>query len=200
MRAFLSYAREDGQVARNIVKALEAAGHSVWFDENDMKPGVLWRDEVKGQINEVDYFIALVSSNSVDKRGYVQTELNQAMDVALSLPRHVRFIIPVLLDECAIRDARLLDYHRIDLHHGFEDGLKKLVEAISMAPERSVPGALTKVSDAKSEVNTTDATLGSGSIIVGDGGVVNNHSVAIDASMRGRGHLANISIEQKSDN
>jgi hypothetical protein len=52
------------------------------------------------------FFIALLSSNSVDKVGDVQKELKGALEILDKYPESV-FIIPVRLDDCKVSHSIL---------------------------------------------------------------------------------------------
>jgi hypothetical protein len=52
-------------------------------------------------IKKSKYFVALFSSNSVSKRGYVQ-EFRKVIDTFDEFPEGEVFAIPVRLDECEI--------------------------------------------------------------------------------------------------
>lgn len=54
------------------------------------------------------FFIAILSSHTGLRRGFVNTELNQALEILQEFPEGKIFIIPVRLDNCD------LPYH--DLH------------------------------------------------------------------------------------
>ena len=61
---FISYAREDGDVARDLKKLLEEAGVSVWFDRNALRSGELWTEEIKKAIQDSKVFIPIISRHS----------------------------------------------------------------------------------------------------------------------------------------
>src|SRR3972149_2207189 len=72
---FINYAREDREVARRLYNELKAAGAEPWFDEESLLPGQNWRTVIKSAIANNRYFISLLSSNSVNKKGVVQAEM-----------------------------------------------------------------------------------------------------------------------------
>src|SRR5262245_23245681 len=108
---FISYAREDVKSARKICDDLENAGLDVWFDEQSLLPGQRWEAEIGRAIKSCSYFLALLSSNSVSKRGYVQNELKDALEVLDELPPSEIFIIPVRLDQSSPLHEKLSDLH-----------------------------------------------------------------------------------------
>jgi len=75
---FLSYAREDEVSASRLYRELVEGGVKVWFDRESLEPGANWKSEIKKAIRQSRYFIALMSSKSVSKKGFVQSELRPA--------------------------------------------------------------------------------------------------------------------------
>ncbi|MBU0567646.1 toll/interleukin-1 receptor domain-containing protein [bacterium] len=139
VRAFISYAKEDREIAKRLYTDIKNMGVSVWLDIEDLIPGQNWRSAIHNEIRACSYFIALLSSHSVSKRGYVQKELKTALEVLDEFPPSEIFIIPVRIDECAPSDERLRDIHFADLFPSYDEGLKKILQAISLS--RDCPSA-----------------------------------------------------------
>ena len=110
-KVFLSYAREDEEQARRLFDDLRGTGISPWFDKASLLPGQRWKTSIKAAIRDCRFFIAVLSSNSINKRGYVQKELKDALEVLDEYPASAIFIIPARLDNCAPSDDRLGDLH-----------------------------------------------------------------------------------------
>ncbi len=127
---FLSYAREDYDIARKLYQSLSKNGYHVWLDRESLIPGQNWRIEIAKAIRESQAFIALLSNNSINKRGYVQKELSLGLEVLDEIPPSKIYLIPVRLESCAPKHARLNDLHWVDLFPNFESGLSKLIFAI----------------------------------------------------------------------
>ena len=89
---FLSYAKEDYNVAKKLHDDLSDNNIAIWFDENEILPGQHWKEEIANAINESTYFLVLLSSNSLTKRGYVQKELKTALDILDEFPISKTFI------------------------------------------------------------------------------------------------------------
>lgn len=142
MRTFISYARQspDMEVAVRLYQDLEKAGHYPWLDVEDLLPGDDWPSRIEAEIKECKQFIALLSSRALSKRGYVQKELRTALDVLDTIPVDVRFLIPVRLDECEPRDAKLKRLQRLDLFPDYAAGLPRLLRALDEG--RRIPGRL----------------------------------------------------------
>ena len=97
---FLSYAREDEACASQLYSELAEAGVNVWFDREALAPGASWKSEIRKAIRRSRYFIALMSSKSVSKKGFVQSELREALEVLDEYPENETYLIPARLDCC----------------------------------------------------------------------------------------------------
>ena len=65
-RVFVGYAREDKEVAAQIVRDFENLGLKVYWDEK-LQPGP-WGDQLKEEVRSADYFIWVMSEHSADSR------------------------------------------------------------------------------------------------------------------------------------
>jgi hypothetical protein len=128
---FLSYAREDEGIATRLFNDLSGAGLNVWFDKVSLRPGQRWKPEIKRAITQCRYFLALLSSNSVSKKGYVQKELYEALELLDEYPESETFIVPVRVEDCEPSHLRLHDIHWVDLFPSYEEGIKKLLFVFS---------------------------------------------------------------------
>lgn len=126
-RVFLSYAREDGEIAKKIFEDLDQKGIDVWFNVKHLRPGQRWKTEIVKAIRSSDYFLALLSRKSVSKRGFVQKELKEALEVVDELPESQIFVIPVRLDDCSPSHERLADLQWVDLFQSYQDGLERIL-------------------------------------------------------------------------
>lgn len=135
MRVFLSYAREDAEVARRLRDDLETAGIKVWFDQDALMPGQRWRREITLAIRSADYFLILLSRHSVNKRGVVQSEVREALDVMRELPDGAVFVLPARIDNVVPSHDLLRDLHWVDLFSNWEEGVRRLRLALFSASE-----------------------------------------------------------------
>jgi hypothetical protein len=94
LRVFISYAREDTDAANRLYNDLKLSGLDPWLDTQSLLGGENWRIAVRDAIRKSRYFIPILSSNSVEKIGYVQRELKEALEVLLEFPQSKRFVIP----------------------------------------------------------------------------------------------------------
>jgi hypothetical protein len=135
-RPFISYAHEDHEIASKLYEDLHALGAQPWLDTNDLLGGQDWQETIRRAVRECSHFIALLSSNSVSKRGFVQKELRQAIDILEEFPPGEIFVIPVRLERTEPAHAALKRLHWIDLFPSYEQGLKKLARSLHLKPAR----------------------------------------------------------------
>ena len=126
-RVFICYAEEDKQVARRLYADLQQAGVKPWMDSEDLLPGQNWKLVISQVIKDSSYVIALLSSHSLSKRGFIQKEMRRALDMVEELPPGEIFVIPVRLDECTPLDERLQELHWVDLFPSYEEGLQRIL-------------------------------------------------------------------------
>ena len=130
-KVFVSYARPDQDSAQRLVGDLRGAGFEVWFDQDSLLPGQSWKVEITRAIRQSDCFVALLSTQSVDRRGYVQKELVQALDVLDKCPLNQIFLIPTRIDNCEIIHPRLGDLQWIDLFPDWNRAVNRIIMAIT---------------------------------------------------------------------
>lgn len=128
---FISYAREDTRHAERLYMDLRQSGIDAWLDTKRILPGQDWRREARKVIREAAYFIALISQYSLNKRGFVQSEMKRALEVLSETPSNQIFIIPVRLDDSYPEDEQLRALNWVDLYPNYEKGLKRILTAIS---------------------------------------------------------------------
>lgn len=129
-RIFISYAREDAREAYRLSEKLKSAGHDTWFDQERLLPGQKWATEVRKAVRQCDYFIAVISTRSLTKRGFVQRELRQAIDLLDEFPEGSVFIIPARLDDCVIQEERLLSLQYVNLFPSWDVGVEVILKTL----------------------------------------------------------------------
>ncbi len=133
IKIFICYAQEDIDQARQIYMRLEDEGYDPWIDKEKLVGGQDWELEIAKAIEESSFFLACLSSNSVNKEGYVQRELKKGMDVLERQPEGRIYLIPVKLEDCQV-PFKLGKWQWVDL---FEtDGMERLLKAIERGCEQ----------------------------------------------------------------
>jgi len=135
---FISYAHEDKEKANTLYDQLKTDGYEPWLDTRDILPGSDWQDSISSAINQCDYFIALISNYSIEKRGYVQKELKIALDTLQQLPFGKVFLIPARLEHCEPRHPTLRQLQWVDFYPDWDSGYYKLNRVFSFIPKEIV--------------------------------------------------------------
>jgi hypothetical protein len=77
-KVFVSYVEEDGNVAQELARGLEAAGYSTWYYQRDCPSGASYLVEISKAIDRCDAFLLLVSPHSCDGPDEVTAEAVRA--------------------------------------------------------------------------------------------------------------------------
>ncbi len=158
---FLSYAREDAARVEKLYQDLSDAGFKPWVDKKDIHPGEDWQSCIRQAIQSSDFFLACLSPNSVDKRGFLQTEIKEALDIWQQHLTSDIYIIPVRLEQCPMPE-NLRDFQAADLFE--KNGLPRLVEAIREGMKRrrktATPAATSEEGTAQVAISQPTTTRG----------------------------------------
>lgn len=102
LKIFLSYAKEDGDRALKYYDLLIQEGMAPWIDVKHILPGQNWEAEIDKAFIDANVVILLLSKQSVDKRGFVQREANDAIDrLRYKQPTDI-YVVPLLLEPCEV--------------------------------------------------------------------------------------------------
>jgi hypothetical protein len=139
-KLFISYGREDFDFAEKLYRRLKTLiGVQVWFDEVHLLAGISWKPAIRKAIRESDFFLSVLSSSSVNRRGYVQKERNVALEILDEFPEDQPYLIPIRLDDCEVPE-RMREIQYVDMFRGWNRGLQKILSTIHSQPERSRTG------------------------------------------------------------
>ena len=127
---FISYSREDFEYANRLYNELKNIGLNPWLDKEDLLPGQNWDKEIKKAIKKCRFFLPLFSSQSVEKRGYVQREFRIGIDTLEEIPEDQIFIIPMRIDECQIPFEKLAKIQYLDLFPDWNNSIQKIIKVI----------------------------------------------------------------------
>ncbi len=134
---FLSYVRGDAEKVENLYQKLSDAGFKPWMDTKDILPGERWKPCIQKAIRRSDFFLACVSTNSVNRRGSLQRGIKDALDIWQEMLENDIYLIPVRLEDCEVPES-LRDFQWVNLFE--EDGWTRLVKAIRTGMERRKEG------------------------------------------------------------
>jgi hypothetical protein len=159
---FISYAREDKSWAERLYMDLRKQHINAWLDVKCLKAGANWKLAIPKAIREARYFLLLLSRHSVTKRGYVQREIREGLEVLKEFPRGEIFMIPVKLDATDPVDPELHDLNWVPIFPDYHDGLARILSVLSTLQKSpllvvtaagSVPTAPIKVIDKGREID-----------------------------------------------
>jgi hypothetical protein len=125
---FICHASEDKAYAAQLYTKLEEAGIKPWLDKKNLRGGDDWNTRIEKTIKAVDYFVVLQSNSLEEKKiGYVNREINAALDHQKDFRKGTRFIIPVKIEDCPLREE-LAHLQTVDLTD--EVNIKTLISTI----------------------------------------------------------------------
>src|ERR1700740_375627 len=123
-QVFLSYARVDSKKAKQLYKDLcRLAPVRIWYDRVDLLPGIKWKPAIRKAIRESDYFLAVLSNQSVMTRGVRHSELREALEVMKEFPEDWVYLVPTRLDDCPMPFDELKELNYADLFPKWRDGV-----------------------------------------------------------------------------
>ena len=164
LRVFLCHSKNDKTQVRTLYARLVEDGFYPWLDEENLLPGEDWKREIPRAVRNSDIVLVCLSKSSVDKTGYVQTEIRFALDIADEQAEGTIFIIPLRLEECNVPD-RLKRWHWVNFFddNGYEK-LKKSLEhranslniGITLADATPVDSSV-KIESSKDSASKLDA-------------------------------------------
>lgn len=134
-KVFVSYAREDAEIADQLYRSLRMAGINAWMDKHDLLPGQDWDLAIKQEMKSSSHFVCLLSTASVTKKGYVQREIRQALDIAEGFPPGEIWIIPVRINNCEPLHPALRKLHYVDLFPVYRIGMKRVLAVFGINQE-----------------------------------------------------------------
>ena len=126
-KVFISYAREDKKVADTLYLKLSIAGYEPFLDTKNILPGEDWANRIEKAINKSVFFLLLLSTNSINKRGFLQKEIRQALEMWNKMLDDDIYLIPVRIEECDVPD-KLARFQWVDLFQPI--GYEKLFAAL----------------------------------------------------------------------
>jgi hypothetical protein len=145
LKVFLCHSSSDKAVVRTLYSKLKEDGVNPWLDEEDLLAGQDWNQEIKRSVGNSDIVIVCLSHEAVGKRGYIQKEIKQALDVADEQPEGTIFLIPLKLEECDV-PKRLSHLQWVNYFE--EKGYERLIRALQSRAQ-TLGISLSSDSDAK---------------------------------------------------
>ena len=159
IRIFLSYTRADEVLVKELYQRLQAEGFEPWMDTEDLLPGQEFEYHIPKAIRASDFFFVCLTRNSVNRRGFLQKEILEALDVWKEKLRGDIYLIPVRLEDCEVPE-RLQPFLWADLFdaNGFAKLLRALRKQIETQQRESPPAAEGQVKSISTENGSKEWT------------------------------------------
>jgi hypothetical protein len=102
LKIFISYAKEDRDFALDYFEKFSAEGALPWLDEKKLLPGQRWEFEIDRALKNANVVALLLSPRSVNKRGFVQREAQDAVELLRYKKEDDIYILPLVLEQCEV--------------------------------------------------------------------------------------------------
>jgi TIR domain/SIR2-like domain len=134
---FISYAREDGDLAYRTFNALREADFEPWMDADGLSGGELWDARIREEINAADFTLVLYSPALCRKTdSYVNKEIYLARERGRNV-RGGRFLIPLRTAEIPDEIAELSEYQQMSLRPShFDEDMAVLISSMRRDQQR----------------------------------------------------------------
>jgi len=132
LRVFLCHASADKSRVRDLYQRLQNDGFEPWLDVENLLPGQEWEPEIIKAVKSSDVVLVCFSPSSITKHGFVQKEIKTALDVADEKLPGTIFIIPTMLEQCAVPE-RLQRWQWVSLIE--RNGYDRLIKTLRMRKE-----------------------------------------------------------------
>ena len=136
IKVFLAYADEDRAEAERLFIAFREAGLDPWMDKEKLLPGENWPRTIERAIESSDFFCVCFSRKAAHKRGFIQSEIRYALDIATYVPLGDIFLVPVRLEECVVPLVISRSVQFLDLFPDWEAAVKALISMMKGQMER----------------------------------------------------------------
>lgn len=134
LSVFISYAKENQATAVEYYKRLLTEGLDPWLDVEKILPGQRWEFEIDKALKQANVIVLLLSRSSVNKRGFVQREAQEAMEQLRYKKEDDIYILPLLLEPC---DVPVLIANKVQyIEMSSAEAWPRVFEALSTAAEQ----------------------------------------------------------------
>ena len=120
---FLSHSDPDREFVSHLANVIRDHGMPSWYSRTNIIGAQQWHDEIGMALNRCDWFVIILSPNSVESR-WVKRELLFALEQSHFGER----IIPLLYRDCDYKKLSwtLSSIQMVDFTKNFDDGFRDL--------------------------------------------------------------------------
>ena len=138
---FVIYAEDDKEQAERLYDDLAEKGVRPWMASRDLLPGQNWKLERAAALRRSKCVLVLLSSRTLDKRGFMQKEQKMALAIGDEFAEGDIFVVPVKLDDCDPKNERLAELVPVELFPDYDEGLAKILKVALLGPEEETPSS-----------------------------------------------------------
>jgi len=156
VRIFISYAREDAERVKLLYQRLMDTGFQPWLDREHILPGQQWEQAIKSALKQSDFVLVCLSATSINKRGFLRREIQQALEQSQDMLPDDVYLIPARLDDCNVPDI-LMHLQWVDLFD--EEWWENLLRAFEYGlrqRKKSMPQSRREVDQSKRRELSTE--------------------------------------------
>ncbi len=133
---FISYAREDIEIAKTLSDALSKAGLDVWFDKHQLESGDLYEKKIEKNIKDSVFFIPVLTKNTISyQRRFFQLEWHLAISEMRYRPKSIPFILPLAMDSITESEPLIPDEFK-QLHWTWINSENSIQEFVIFCKQR----------------------------------------------------------------
>jgi hypothetical protein len=138
-RVFISYAREDGDLASRVFDALQKAYFEPWFDRESLGGGDDWNKRIEADLDASDFTLVLYTPAFCRKTdSYVNKEVALACDRAQKV--RGSFLIPLrtadIADADRVEELRKFNEMQLRPATGFEEDIAQVISTMRREYQR----------------------------------------------------------------
>jgi TIR domain len=138
LRVFLCHSSEDKPAVRSLYNRLVKLGVDCWLDERKLLAGQNWQREIRRALKDAHVVIICLSRKSVKRKGYMQKELKDALEIAQEYPDGTVYVIPTRLDDCLMPEG-LCHLQWVDIYE--DEGYNHLLESLRFRANEIIDSA-----------------------------------------------------------
>jgi hypothetical protein len=127
-KIFISYPNEDRGIADQLHRELIAKGHEIFLDQQSIRLGAHWHEDITRNLKEADVFLALVTDNS-NKSYYFNIEVTGAISYVAHSNKN-KLILPLVINNASLGESDLGSFQAI---FGTTDDFQNLVYRVDSA-------------------------------------------------------------------
>jgi WD40 repeat protein len=130
---FISYSRNDGDLARKLNNELQLYGKTTWFDQESIVEGVDFAEEIRKGIESADNFLFIISPKSVASP-YCDVEVNHAVKLGKRIITVLAEALPISMQDTTKQPINLhpalAKVQWIDFKKDFSTGLGQVLRSL----------------------------------------------------------------------